>query len=107
MSDVEYRIVCACRNGNVYTIKNHKLLGGPIELESAACALCIVDKSIVVACMDNSVHAFSVKGKKSFSLYMPERILCMSTLELTQKKNVRCLLVSLANGEVRARTRGA
>ena len=32
LCDVEYRVVVACRNGNVYTIKNHKLLGGPIEV---------------------------------------------------------------------------
>jgi Bardet-Biedl syndrome 1 protein len=101
LHDVEYRIVCACRNGNIYTIKNHKVLGGPIELESAACSLVLVDKNIVVGCMDQSIHSYSVKGKKIHSLYMPERILCMTSLELTQKKNIKCLLVSLANGEIR------
>lgn len=41
------------------------------------------------------------QGKKNFSLYLPDRVTCMTTLELTQKKNVRGLLIALANGEVR------
>jgi hypothetical protein len=31
------------------------------QLESACSALCIVDKAIVVACMDQSVHSYHVK----------------------------------------------
>ena len=34
---VESRIVCACRNGHVYTIKNGSLTGSPIELEAMPC----------------------------------------------------------------------
>ena len=36
---VDYRIVCACRNGNVYSIKNGELSGSVIELESMPCGL--------------------------------------------------------------------
>ena len=33
--DVDYRIVIACRDGRVYTIKNGEVTGTVIELESA------------------------------------------------------------------------
>ena len=37
--DIEYRIVCACRDGNVHTIKENGPSGIVIELESMPCGL--------------------------------------------------------------------
>lgn len=99
--DVEYRVVCACRNGSVYTIKNGELTGMVIELEAQPCGLCRLDKSIVVACMGNVVHSYHIKGKKSFSLYMPAPVAAVEVLQLTRMRTLRALLVSLHNGEVR------
>ena len=36
---IDYRIVCACRDGNVYTVKNGELSGVVIELESLPCGI--------------------------------------------------------------------
>lgn len=36
---VDYRIACACRDGNVYSIKNGELSGSVIELESLPVSL--------------------------------------------------------------------
>ena len=99
--DVDYRIVVATRSGNIYSIKNGKVQGNPIELETMPCGLLIIDKHLIVGCMDNVVHSFHVKGKKNYSIYLPAAILCMTVMELKLSKNIKCLLVSLANGEVR------
>jgi Bardet-Biedl syndrome 1 protein len=37
--DVDYRIVVACRNGHIYTVKNNEVSGLVIELESQPCGL--------------------------------------------------------------------
>ena len=46
--DVDYRIVVACRNGHIHTIKNGELSGLVIELESQPCGLVRTAKNIVV-----------------------------------------------------------
>mmetsp|Transcript_1658 Transcript_1658/g.4843 ORF Transcript_1658/g.4843 Transcript_1658/m.4843 type:complete len:552 (+) Transcript_1658:21-1676(+) len=99
--DVEYRIVCACRNGSVYTIKNGEVTGTVIELEAQPCGLCRIDKSIVIPCMGNVVHSYHIKGKKTFSLYMPSPVAAVEVLHLQRMRSVKALLVSLHNGEVR------
>ena len=65
------------------------------------CGLLIIDKHLIVGCMDNVVHSFHVKGKKNYSIYLPAAILCMTVMELKLSKNIKCLLVSLAKREVR------
>lgn len=99
--DVEYRIVCACRNGNVYTIKNGEVTGTVIELESLPCGLCRLEKAIIVPCMGNVVHSYHVKGKKNFSLYMPCPVTAVDVISMQRLRSVKALLVGLENGEVR------
>jgi Bardet-Biedl syndrome 1 protein len=99
--DVEYRIVVATRNGNVYQIKKGKVMGTVIELETAAVGLVLLDKSMLVGCMDSVVHSFHFKGKKNYSLYLPDSIACMELVRLQRIKYQRALVVALANGEVR------
>lgn len=97
---VEYRIVCACRDGHVYSIKNGEQTGAAIELEAMPCGLVRIDKTILVACMSSVVNAFHIKGKKLYSLFLPAPAVCIEQLEL-QKRAARALLLGLANGELR------
>jgi Bardet-Biedl syndrome 1 protein len=99
--DVQYRLVVACRNGNIYQIKKGKVQGTVIELETQPCGLVVIEKNILVGSMDNVIHSFHFKGKKNFSIYLPECITNMSMLQLKNLKNVKALIVALANGEVR------
>jgi Bardet-Biedl syndrome 1 protein len=69
-----------------FASQNHKLLGGPIELETMPVTLAIIDKNIYVGCMDHVIHSFHVKGKKNFSIYLPHSILCMTPMEMTSAK---------------------
>mmetsp|Transcript_49134 Transcript_49134/g.130457 ORF Transcript_49134/g.130457 Transcript_49134/m.130457 type:complete len:569 (+) Transcript_49134:1-1707(+) len=99
--DVEYRITVACRNGNVYTIKNGTVLSNVIELESQPVGLVRHDKSVYIGCMDNVIHCFHFKGKKSHSIYLPAPISCMSLLSITKMRTAKVVAVALNNGEVR------
>lgn len=99
--DVEYRITVACRDGNIYTIKNGQVLSTVIELETQPVGLVRFDKNIYVGCMDNVVHCFHFKGKKNHSIYLPCPISCMSLLQLSRARTAKALVVALNNGEIR------
>lgn len=102
--EVEYRIVVSCRNGNIYTIKKGKVIGTVIELETQPCGLVVVDKNILVGCMDNVIHSFHFKGKKKFSIYLPHPLTNMTLLNMQRIRTVKALVVALATpegGEVR------
>ena len=74
MMSVEWRVVCACRDGNVYTIKGGELTGTVIELESMPCCLVRLEKTVVVGCMSNAMHAFHIRGKKTWSAWPWTRV---------------------------------
>jgi len=99
--DVEYRITVACRDGNIYTVKNGQVLSTVIELETQPVGLVRIDKNIHVGCMDNVIHCFHFKGKEVHSIYLPSSISCMSLLHLTRARAAKALVVALKNGEVR------
>ena len=70
LKDVNYRVVVGCRDGNVYQVKNGQILGRKLELESGPVALIALSNSVVVGCMDRTVHSFTFKGRKNFSIHM-------------------------------------
>jgi len=98
--DVEFRIVVACRDGSVHTIKENGPSGLVIELESIACGLVRLEKSIIVGCMTNTVHAFSLRGKKMYSIYLPAPIVNMELLELKKTRAAKAMMVAMGTGEV-------
>eukprot|EP01006_Ploeotia_vitrea_P050077 TRINITY_DN67408_c1_g1_i1.p1 TRINITY_DN67408_c1_g1~~TRINITY_DN67408_c1_g1_i1.p1 ORF type:complete len:609 (-),score=85.28 TRINITY_DN67408_c1_g1_i1:410-2236(-) len=99
--DVDYRIVVACRNGNIYNIKNGDLQANVIELESQPCGLARVDKSIVVGTMSNVLHSFHIKGKKQYSIYLPASITNICALRMDTMRATKAAIVALSNGELR------
>jgi len=101
MLAVEWRVVCACRDGNVYTVKGGELTGTVIELESMPCCLVRLEKTVVVGCMSNAMHAFHIKGKKTWSVYLEAPITSMEVLQLQKTRTLKALLVALLTGEVR------
>jgi len=99
--DVEFRIVCACRDAKVYSIKDSGLSSNIIDLESMPCGLVRLDKMIAVGCMSNSVHAFALKGRKMYSIYLPSPIVNMELLELKKTRVAKAMMVAMNTGEVR------
>ncbi len=98
---IDYRIVCACRDGNVYTIKNGEISGVVIELDSLPCGIVRLEKLIIVGCMSNTVHAFTLRGKPTYSIYLPAPVSCMDLLQLTKTRAAKGLLIGMPTGEVR------
>jgi len=100
VKDIEFRIVCACRDGNIHTVKETGPSGAVIELESMPCGLVRLDKYIVVGCMSNVVHAFTLRGKKAYSIYLPDAISCMDLLALNKTRVAKALIVGMQSGEI-------
>jgi len=103
--DGGYRIVVVCRDSNVYTIKGEKThcerTSNAIELDSPPCGLVRIHKSIVLGCMSNQLHSFHIKGKKNWTVYLPASITDMTLLTMKGSRKVQCVVVALANGELR------
>eukprot|EP00817_Percolomonadidae_sp_ATCC50343_P006749 CAMPEP_0117423714 /NCGR_PEP_ID=MMETSP0758-20121206/4274_1 /TAXON_ID=63605 /ORGANISM="Percolomonas cosmopolitus, Strain AE-1 (ATCC 50343)" /LENGTH=603 /DNA_ID=CAMNT_0005207051 /DNA_START=6 /DNA_END=1817 /DNA_ORIENTATION=+ len=97
--DVDYRVIIACRNGNVYTVKNSELSGVVIELDSQPTDVLKIDKQIIIATMNNTIHCYS-RGKKQYSIYTPSTIKHMEILDMQGFRNVKCLIVALENKDL-------
>lgn len=99
--DVEFRIVVACRDGKVYTLKRgSKLAKACIELGAQAVGLERTGKSVIVGCMDNTLVCYSTKGKKLWTVYLPTNITTMSLMD-HKARGFKAVMVALSNGEVR------
>lgn len=99
--DVEFRIVVACRDGKVYTLKRgSKTAKACIELTSQAVSLERIGKNIIVGCMDDTLTCYSTKGKKLWTVYLPSNIVSMAIMDY-KARSFKGLLVSLNNGETR------
>jgi Bardet-Biedl syndrome 1 protein len=101
--DNDYKIYVVCRDGKVYETNNNAsgIVSLFIDLPSKAMGIAKLDRVLAVACMDNSIHGFFSKGKKSFSLYMPCSIISIELLQLRYAQQIRALLIALSNGEIR------
>ena len=99
--DVEFRIVVACRDGKVYTLKRgSKTAKACMDLTSQAVGLERTGKSILVGCMDNTLVCYSTKGKKLWTVYLPTNIITMTLMD-HKSKGFKAVLMALNNGEVR------
>ena len=99
--DVEFRIAIACRDGNIYTIKKGgKAIRTCVEVGSQIVGLERIGKTLVVGCMNNSLVCYSSKGRKLWSVYLPDSITTMTNLN-HKAKGFKAVLVALKNGEVR------
>lgn len=99
--DVEYRLTIACRNGSIYTIRNGEISGIVVDLGSLPCALCKFEKHIAAATMQNTIVFYNGKGKKQHTIYLPCPIKAMENLEMKASRNLKLLVVALANQELR------
>ncbi|CAM9236080.1 unnamed protein product, partial [Hapterophycus canaliculatus] len=102
--DADWRLAVACRNGRIYTIKNGEVArtavvtGIIISLEATPCGLARLPRQIYVATTDHSLHAYHLKGRRDTSLRMPALV---TQLESMQTRSTTCLLVALADGDIR------
>jgi Bardet-Biedl syndrome 1 protein len=69
--DVDGKVFVACRDGKVYVIKNGVVTAQVYDIESKPVGMVYIEKSIVVAGMNNVISSYYGKGKKNYSIYMP------------------------------------
>ncbi|XP_070930324.1 BBSome complex member BBS1 isoform X3 [Macaca nemestrina] len=99
--DVEFRLAAACRNGNIYILRrDSKHPKYCIELSAQPVGLIRVHKVLVVGSTQDSLHGFTHKGKKLWTVQMPAAILTMNLLE-QHSRGLQAIMTGLANGEVR------
>ena len=62
----------ACRDGKIYVIKGGELTPDfSYCIESKPVGMVRLDKTIMIAGMNNTLQSFYLKGKKNFSVTMP------------------------------------
>ena len=99
--DVEYRIIVACRNGAIHVVKQGQVLGTSMELEAQPCAMTIAGKAVVVACMQNTLHSFTLKGNKNYAILQPAAVQTLETMVSEKMGSVPLHLAALADGSIR------
>lgn len=97
---IDYRILVACRDGSVYTIKKGIVSDVVIGLSSHAVGVERMNKVLYVGTMDDNLSCYSTKGARLWSLPMPASINTMAVLSY-KPRNIKALMVALDNGEVR------
>jgi Bardet-Biedl syndrome 1 protein len=60
-----------------------------------------MDKTILVAGMDNTIQSFYLKGKKNFSVQMPSEILALQRMDTNRAERAQNILIALKSGEIR------
>jgi Bardet-Biedl syndrome 1 protein len=99
--DIDGKIFIACRDGKVYVVKNGTLSSQVYDIESKPIGIAYIEKSIVVAGMNNVIGSYYGKGKKNYSIYMPCTITNIEKMIMKRTKSVNAILVALSNGEIR------
>lgn len=79
--DVESRIFASCRDGKVYVIKNMEVTDQVFSIECKPIGLVLLEKQVLIAGMNNTIHAFYLKGKKNFVIQVPAAVVDMVKLE--------------------------
>ena len=75
---IDYRVIVATRSAIIYTLRNGKLLGNYIEMESAITAMAAFNQNIIVSTLNRTLSAFHIKGSnvKLWSLYFKVHYIC-------------------------------
>ncbi len=98
--DIDYKCFVACRNGAVYMISKGKV-ESVIQIDSKPIGFAKLDKSLIIAAMDNTLQSFSVRGKKNFSISLPSQIVSIVKMESSRGDTANNVLVALKNGEIK------
>ena len=84
--DVDYRILVACRNGNILVMK--KGANTPkfcITLNSHPIGIERIGKNIGIATMDKNLMCYNNKIKNLWSIPMPNNITCLASMDFKAK----------------------
>ena len=91
----------ACRDGKVYVIKNGEISDSVFAIESKPVGIVLFEKQILIGGMNNMIYSFYLKGKKNYTIQMPDAIVNMCKMDIRRVQNIQCIIVALQNGEIR------
>uniref|UniRef100_V9KTN1 BBSome complex member BBS1 n=1 Tax=Callorhinchus milii TaxID=7868 RepID=V9KTN1_CALMI len=98
--DVEFRITVACRNGNIYILRRESRRPRYcVELGSQPVGLVRVNKNMVVGCAQDTLHCYTQKGKKLWTVFLPAAITTMAGMDHAAK-GFQAVMVAMANSQV-------
>ncbi|XP_053676967.1 Bardet-Biedl syndrome 1 protein homolog [Anopheles nili] len=100
--DIDYRVVITTREGALYLLRKGWLTGQHIvKLEAPAAGLSLlpIDQTIVVVCMNRSLVCYSKKGKKLWTVKLPQPAVCMTPVCLPHL-GINLVCVGLKGGLV-------
>ncbi|KFM79265.1 Bardet-Biedl syndrome 1 protein, partial [Stegodyphus mimosarum] len=98
--DVEFRIVVACRDGCLYTLKRgYKAARFCVKLKSQCVGLQRVNNNIVVGTMDDVLSSYNTKGKCLWNVKLPSNIVTLESVDIMQM-GLRLIAVALGDGTV-------
>ncbi|EAT38940.1 AAEL009211-PA [Aedes aegypti] len=100
--DVDFRLVISTREGYLCLLRKGWPVGQHIvklEYPSAGLALLPIDQTIVVVCMNNYLLCYSKKGKKLWSVTLPQPAVCMTPVPLPHL-GISLVCVALRGGLV-------
>ncbi|GIY18457.1 bardet-Biedl syndrome 1 protein [Caerostris darwini] len=96
--DVEFRIVVACRDGCLYTLKRgYKSARFCVKLKSQCVGLQRINNSIIVGTMDDMLSSYNNKGKCLWSIKLPTSIVTLESVDINIM-GMRLVAVTLGNG---------
>lgn len=98
--DVDFRLLWACRDGNIYVQKRGMTVGKLfIQLNSHPVGLVHLGSSIVVGTMDSCLHIFTSKGQRTWTMKQEASIITMEALFL-ERHGFSLVAVSLSNRKI-------
>ncbi|CBH14550.1 hypothetical protein, conserved [Trypanosoma brucei gambiense DAL972] len=98
---VDYRIVVACRDGCVYTVKNGELADYSIHSDGAIVQIALCENLVAVATTQNTLSYYKLKGKCEMRVFLPSPITGIATLLDSASGKARGVIVALKSGMVR------
>ncbi|XP_068081966.1 Bardet-Biedl syndrome 1 protein homolog [Anabrus simplex] len=100
--DVEFRVIAACRDGNICLVrrgwKEARII---IQLSSQVVAMIVMpdNSNIITALMEKSIHCYTKKGKKQWEIKTPKSVSAMTLMPL-HHQSISLVVVALAGGTV-------
>ena len=98
--DVDWRIVAACRDNAVYTLRPGGRFTRTVSLPAACVGLARVGKVIVVATADSALCAYTSRGRRLWSVAQPHAISALTAVRYSRRAFTG-VVIGLTNGDVR------
>jgi len=100
--DIDWKMYVAGRDGVIYTFRNGQQMDQIIQIESKPIGFLRLEKTLLIAGMDNIIQSFYMKGKKNFAVTMPSEVLAITKMNTHKTTKAQSnYLVALKNGEIR------